>query len=346
MAEETTEDEERSPFVHPSPLDPRPLAHPVASGFQFPTSDSSAERLADALGIAFKDLGGLRLALTHRSVLKDLHAAALAKGIEPPRDWQSNERLEFLGDALLGAIVADTLYRRYPEATEGALTARRVALIRAETLVRWAREIDLGAYLLLGHGERVTSGARDRMLAGAFEALVGAIFLDRGQREAARFVRRFLLRDLEPVVAAADAGNPKGRLQELFQERYRLSPAYAILETEGPDHDKIFTAEVRLEGRPLGIGVGVTKRLAEEDAAREALAAIETGANPLPVGRIRGRAKPPGTGTSRGARRRRADQGRAQPQIPTGDRGEATAAEHHAGERIVGDPDGSGEDQG
>ena len=234
------------------------------------SEEDAPARFAAAIGVPFEDLGLLRLALTHRSVLHDWHAA----GYVGP-DVQSNERLEFVGDALLGAIVAEHLYDQFPDADEGTLTARRVALVRAETLVRWAREIDLGSYLYLGHGERVTTGARDRMLAGAFEALVGAIAKDRGLQEAERFVRRFLAREAEQVSAReGEEANPKGRLQELLQERYRLAPVYQTRSTEGPAHERVFTVEVSLEGEVLGVGVGGSKREAEQAAARVALGVL------------------------------------------------------------------------
>jgi ribonuclease-3 len=231
--------------------------------------EDNPERLAEALGLTFRNIDLLRQALTHRSVVHDW--AGAVTGLPAPR---SNERLEFLGDAVLGLIVAEDLYARFPEATEGDLTKRRVALVRAEQLVRWAREIDLGDYLYLGQGERITEGARDRMLAGAFEALVGAIALDRGMREARRFLRRFLRRDRDRILAEHEHANPKGRLQEVLQERFRLAPAYRILRIDGPAHARVFTAEVALGGRPLATGIGATKRDAEQAAALAALAAL------------------------------------------------------------------------
>lgn len=233
------------------------------------TADDRPERLAAALGIAFHDLDLLRLALTHRSVIHDWLAAG-----GNPALARSNERLEFLGDALLGAIVAEELYKRYPEADEGALTGMRVALVRAESLVRWAREINLGEYLYLGHGEHITASSRDRMLAGAFEALVGAIGLDRGIRAAKRFLRPFLARDVEAMAAHERGANPKGELQELLQERYRMSPAYHTVAVAGPAHDRTFSIEVAVGGRPLATGTGRSKREAQQNAARAALASL------------------------------------------------------------------------
>jgi ribonuclease-3 len=265
----------------------------LPSGPLADSDDDRPARFAEAIGVRFKDLGILRTALTHRSVLHQWASAGLL-----PATLQSNERLEFLGDAILGAVAAEDLYHRYPDADEGALTRMRVALVRAETLVRWARQIDLGDYLFLGVGERVTEGARDRMLAGAFEAVVGAIFLDRGRREARRFVRPFLAQGIQEDTSPPET-NPKGVLQEILQERFRRSPSYRILQIEGPDHARIFTVEASLEDRVLGTGQGPSKRDAEQQAARAALDTLsqETLPPPLPnhgsstARRKRGRAK-------------------------------------------------------
>jgi len=240
------------------------------AGFGEPApGEDNPERLAEALGLTFRDIEILRQALTHRSVVHDW-AGAVA-GLPAPL---SNERLEFLGDAVLGLVVAEDLFARFPEATEGELTKRRVALVRAEQLVRWAREIDLADYLYLGQGEKVSESARDRMLAGAFEALVGAIALDRGMREARRFLRQFLRRDRDRIMAEHEHANPKGRMQEVLQERFRQAPSYRILHVDGPAHARAFTTEVSLGGRPLATGTGVSKRDAEQAAASAALARL------------------------------------------------------------------------
>ncbi|MCC6790264.1 MAG: ribonuclease III, partial [Thermomicrobiales bacterium] len=249
------------------------------------------ERLAAALGLTFKDLDLLRLALTHRSVIHDWSAAM--PDLPPPSpDRQSNERLEFLGDAVLGYVVADYLYHRYPDSPEGLLTAKRVSLVRAERLVRWAREINLADYLYLGQGEKVTENARDRMLAGAFEALVGALTLDRGLREARRFLRGFIARDEAEMLAELSEANPKGRLQELLQEKYRTPPVYRILNEEGPAHARIFTAEVMINGEALGIGTGASKRDAEQAAATAALQAPPAAPSPVSPDRPSTRRRP------------------------------------------------------
>jgi ribonuclease-3 len=231
--------------------------------------DDRPGRLAQALGLRFNDLELLRLALTHRSVVHDI----IAGGGDPVMAAaQTNERLEFLGDAILGTIVAEYLYTLDPLADEGTLTQRRVALVRAETLVRWARELDLGAYLYLSQGEQPTESSRDRMLAGAFEALLGAIAVDRGYRTARRFLLRLLARDAEEIIAGLDGvTNPKGRLQELLHERFKATPAYDVIASKGPQHARTFTVEVSLDDRMLGVGSGSSKREAEQRAAAAAL---------------------------------------------------------------------------
>ncbi|MEJ7838940.1 MAG: ribonuclease III [Thermomicrobiales bacterium] len=229
-------------------------------------------QLAERIGIQFDDPRRLRLALTHRSVLQDWSNVGHVDAI-----MQSNERLEFLGDAILGAVVAEFLYDRDPLANEGSLTRRRVAIVRAETLVRWSREIGLPQHLYLGMGEKVTEGARDRILAGAFEALVGGIWIDRGRNVAEAMVMSFLRRDLESILTEEEEANPKGRLQEIAQERASPTPDYVTIGSEGPDHARQFTVAVEIDGERLGEGRGRSKREAQQHAAREALRNLTVG---------------------------------------------------------------------
>lgn len=243
-----------------SPASPTPYRMP----------DPSLERdLGRRIGVTFNDPLILRLALTHRSVLHDWLNIPDIDAV-----LQSNERLEFLGDALLGAIVAEHLFGQDRTANEGALTRRRVAIVRAETLVRWARDLDLAELLYMGTGERVTEGVRDRMLAGAFEALVGAIHVDQGRDAAGRFVLGLLARDLAMLLANEQHLNPKGRLQEMLQEHVRGAPEYVTLAEEGPDHARQFTVAVMIENEELGVGNGKSKRVAQQEAARNALFAL------------------------------------------------------------------------
>ena len=255
----------------------------------------AAERLSRVIAIPFEDLTSLGLALTHRSILNEWAAAGLTVG-----SHQSNERLEFLGDAILGALVAEYLYERYPDAPEGVLTASRIALVRAETLVRWAREIDLGEYVTLAKGEKITASDRDRILAGTFEAVVGAIFLDRGMAATHGFVHRLLHRTAEAGHLDLDQAevNPKGELQEWLQGRGRTPPVYETVAIEGPDHARQYTVAVTVEGERWGTGTGVSKRDAQQAAARDALATQTraTGDTPAPG---------PGAGSRRGPGRSR-----------------------------------------
>ena len=255
---------------------PNELSGPVT----LDPTEQRAPAFADHADLHFDDLEPLRLALTHRSILHDWAAAGIG-AIHLGRPLQSNERLEFLGDAMLGAIVAEELYLRFPDADEGALTSDRVALVRSETLVRWARSLDLGAYLILGNGERISESPRDRILAGAFEALVGAITIDQGLEAARAFVGRFLDEDADAVDGQRRAdSNPKGHLQEVLQDRFGTQPTYETIGEAGPDHDKVFTVEVRLKGERIGVGSGVSKRAAQQDAARVGLRTLaEAGAD-------------------------------------------------------------------
>jgi ribonuclease-3 len=236
-------------------------------------TETSAPAFALHAGLTFTNMEPLRLALTHRSVLHDWSAAGLS-AVHLGRPLFSNERLEFLGDAMLGAIVADELYRNWPDADEGTLTAQRVALVRSETLVRWARDLRLGDYLVLGNGERVSDSPRDRILAGAFEALVGAVSIDQGIEAARAFVGRFLRLEHETDHARPADPNPKGTLQEVVQDRFATQPVYETVGESGPDHDKVFTVAVLLRDERIGLGSGISKRAAQQDAARMALATL------------------------------------------------------------------------
>ena len=232
-------------------------------------NENNPLRLAEALGLEFINWELLRVALTHRSVAHELRNAAPELELPPSR--RSNERLEFLGDSVLGYVVASDLYDRFPEATEGDLTSRRVTLVRTERLVAWARSINLGDYVYMATGERITGSSRDRILSGAFEAIVGAITLDRGVAAAGEFVQRFLDADVADSLEAGIAANPKGQLQEYVQEHYRQAPIYRIIDAEGPDHARVFTAEVMVGDSALGAGAGESKRAAEQAAAAAAL---------------------------------------------------------------------------
>ena len=253
-------------------------------------AERGPEALARSLGITFRDPELLRLALTHRSVAHEARAVDPANPEGPAT--RSNERLEFLGDAVLGFLVAADLYARFPDAPEGDLTSRRVALVRGERLVSWARSIELGDFLYLAQSEKISASNRDRILSGAFEALIGAIALDSGIEAAALFVNRFLERDAAGALDDDWAANPKGRLQEVVQDRFREPPLYQIIDETGPDHARTFTAEVIVNGLSAGVGAGESKRLAEQAAAGQALERLGVQSGPQQVAPVRKRRRP------------------------------------------------------
>ena len=218
------------------------------------------------LRLKFNDPDLLAQALVHRSYLNEA----------PEPGTESNERLEFLGDAVLGLVVAGWLFGRYPGLPEGRLTEMRSHLVKAETLAAVAARFSLGSYLRLGRGEDATGG-RTRQLnqARVLEAVIGAAFLDKGFRK----TEAWLLRLLEPELEALGGGelpeDAKSRLQHVAQMLYATTPRYRILSTQGPDHDKVFSVEVALGERRFGLGHGRSKRIAEREAAEAALAVIQ-----------------------------------------------------------------------
>jgi len=218
------------------------------------------------LALKFKDPALLRQALIHSSFLNE----------NPGIGMGSNERLEFLGDAALGIVVAHQLYAAYPEVDEGRLTELRAHLVRRDTLARAAERLNLGDYLQLGRGEDAAGGRqRPTNLARAYEALVGAIFLDGGIVRARTFIKRSLGHDFAALRERGMPSDPKSRLQEVIQSRWQTTPSYKLLKTEGPDHARRFTVQVVVSGKPLGTGEGRSKQMAEKEAAQHALEAIE-----------------------------------------------------------------------
>jgi len=217
-------------------------------------------RLQDRLGYAFNDLGLLDQALTHRSC-----------------GARNNERLEFLGDAILDFVVAELLFQVEPDAHEGRLTRLRAHLVRRETLAAIARDLGLGEVLRLGPGERKSGGrSRDSILADAFEAVVGAIYLDAGMSPC-RNVLEALFRD-RAARAVQEMGlkDAKTRLQEALQGRGRALPEYTVVNLEGAPHDQSFTVACQVEGIPAPVtGFGTSRRKAEQDAAGKALEALD-----------------------------------------------------------------------
>ena len=221
--------------------------------------------LQKRLGVSFNDLSQLRLALMHSSHVNENPDSALA----------ANERLEFLGDAVLELVITEKLYRDLPQASEGEMTKLRAALVSRDTLAQLARAAGLGAHLYLGKGEEA-SGGRDKSanLASALEAVVAATFLDQNLPTARNLILRLLEKELEKVINQGGPVNYKTQLQELVQARGQPLPVYHLLEAKGPEHEPQFTVEVRSGDTVLGQGLGKSKKQAEAEAARAALESL------------------------------------------------------------------------
>lgn len=222
--------------------------------------------LEKRLGITFKNPELLQKALVHSSYVNENPGAAP----------ESNERLEFLGDAVLGLVVADELFDTFPEHAEGPLTELRAHLVRRDTLAQAAERMRLGDALMLGRGEDEGGGrSRPTNLSHVYEAVVGAVFLDQGLPAARKFVLDSLNDELEDIKDSGSPLDPKSRLQELCQSRFQTTPSYELVQTEGPDHDRSFTIEAVVDGRTIGSGTAPSKQQAEKRAAREALRELE-----------------------------------------------------------------------
>ena len=246
----------------------RAAAHPrVGLALRPGVSEADDVRLDEAqrrLGVRFRDPALLDQAFVHRSLLRDLPEAGL----------QSKERLECLGDAIIGAHVARFLYDRLPNASEGELTLLRTWLVRASTLGAWGAELELERFLRLGRSDE-GSTRRTRLLARTFEAVVGAIYADQGIRGADLFLRRFVRREFERHGAERPRLDAKSRLQQVTQSRFDLVPTYTVTAMSGPGHDPTFTVEARVGSELAVTASGSTKQEAEQLAASAALERLE-----------------------------------------------------------------------
>lgn len=214
------------------------------------------------IGIEFKDKSLLTQAFTHRSYINE----------HPKLNLHHNERLEFLGDAVLELIVTEYLFQTYPDKTEGELTALRAALVNTNTLSEVSSALHANDYLLLSRGERQDTGkARQYILANTFEALVGALYLDQGYEAAKRFIAQNIFPLLDKIVSLRLWQDAKSRFQEKAQEILNITPTYEVLKERGPDHNKSFTVGVFLKNELVAEGEGSSKQIAEQYAAKEAL---------------------------------------------------------------------------
>ncbi len=217
------------------------------------------------IGVIFLNKSYLTEALTHRSYLNE------------HKDCRGhNERLEFLGDAVLELIISDYLYKQYPDRPEGELTSFRSALVKTESLADTAKGMGIGENLLLSKGEEDTGGrTKNYLLANTFEAIVGGIYLDQGYEKCRDFVYMHLLKKLPDIIKNRLDIDSKTKIQEIVQARYRTTPVYEVTNEQGPDHDKQFTVVVKIDNKKIGEGIGSSKQRAEEDAASKGLEYIK-----------------------------------------------------------------------
>lgn len=223
-----------------------------------------------SVGYGFRNNALLNQAFTHKSYANE-------KNMERSSD---NERLEFLGDSVLGVVMSHTLYNEYPGEDEGVLTRYKSQLVSGETLGRIAKELGLGEYLLLGRGEEASGGRKHvSNLMCAMEAVIGAIFLDGGLKSAHGFISRVFRPEIQLVKEGKGAKDYKSVFQQIALRKFKTMPSYRILSEIGPDHKKHFIVEAMVSGRGCGIGSGPNKKSAEQASAKEALSALESEKN-------------------------------------------------------------------
>lgn len=220
------------------------------------------ETLQSRLGYTFRDVSLLQLALTHPSIAHELGSSLV----------QHNQRLEFLGDSVLGLALTRELYEKFPNVGEGALTKARAQMVNRKTLAEQGRRLELGDYLILSRGEEANGGrSRESALADAFEAVLGAMFLDGGFDAAQRIILQCFRDGFGELTEIPNLENPKGELQEVLQADSSEAPSYELVSSSGPDHDRVFECIVRHSGNELGRGTGKSKKAAESEAAVAAL---------------------------------------------------------------------------
>lgn len=225
-------------------------------------TEEEISMIEQLLGVVFTDKSLLYSAVTHRSYLNEHRHAT----------WEHNERLEFLGDAVLELVITDFLYRSYPDKPEGELTAVRAALVNTNSLAAAAEELGINDYLLMSRGEAKDQGrARQYILANTFEAVIGSIYLDQGYQAARLFIADRLFAKTEEIIEKRLWQDAKSRFQELAQERVSVTPVYETLSQTGPDHDRIFTIGVFLKNEKVAEGSGRSKQEAEQAAASAAI---------------------------------------------------------------------------
>jgi ribonuclease-3 len=227
----------------------------------------SIEEFQNESGLQFRSLDLLKEALTHRSYLNE----------NPSWNLPHNERLEFLGDAVLELVVTEHLFKQYPDLDEGKLTSIRASLVNYVALAKSARAINMENYLLMSKGEAKDTGrAREVILANAFEALLGALYLDAGYEASSAFISKYVLIGIDEIISSDSYKDAKSYFQEQAQEKFRVTPVYKVLDESGPDHRKVFHVGVFLREKLVAEGRGYSKQEAEIDAATNGLYVFKT----------------------------------------------------------------------
>ncbi|MBI2634220.1 ribonuclease III [Candidatus Peregrinibacteria bacterium] len=220
------------------------------------------QKLEKKIGIKFKNKELLEKAFIHKSYINEHRGGHL----------EDNERLEFLGDAVLELIATNHLFHKYPDQNEGQMTAFRSALVKGKHLAEVSNELGLGEYLMLSHGEEKSGGREKRyILANIVEALIGAIYLDHGYKKAEKFIEKFILRKLDEIIDHGLHIDAKSHFQEICQEKLGVTPHYDVIEEHGPDHNKIFIMGAYVDNELIATGKGSSKQKAEDEAAKNAL---------------------------------------------------------------------------
>jgi len=229
------------------------------------------QELAEKLAINFKNQKLLTQALIHRSYLNEAGPAAKLCGVNNQK-LASNERLEFLGDAILSFVVSDWLFEQFPYYPEGKLTNLRSNLVKASSLAKIAKRFEVGEYLFLSKGEKESGGQQNpSLLANALEAIIGAIFLDQGSKIVNQFIKKNFRSLLEQLIKSGEFKDYKSLLQEKLQAKTKEPPVYKVVKAVGLDHAKIFTVAVHNQNKLIATGQGKSKQMAEEKAAQNAL---------------------------------------------------------------------------
>lgn len=223
------------------------------------------EELEQKLNIKFKDISILKRALTHRSYINE----------NPNQNLKSNERLEFLGDAILQFLTSQYIFKEYSNYPEGELTNLRARLVNTISLAEESSRLDLSNYLFISNGEKEIAAESNHILANTFEATVAAIFLDQGMKICSNFVNKELLYKTEKIVQSGELKDPKSLFQEISQEKFNTTPNYKLIEDDGPDHDKTFIIGAYISKELIATGTGSSKRKAEQNAAENALRKIK-----------------------------------------------------------------------